>query len=84
MCLLSVRLSERYTHRPNNVTVLKQPTEEEIQNIPDDMLSKVMTDVRDTVEECLRKGGSHLTNTVFKNELKICACKTILCVHYAC
>jgi hypothetical protein len=26
----------------------------------------VLADVRDRVEECPRKGGSHLTNTVFK------------------
>jgi hypothetical protein len=45
--------------------VLQQRIEEEIQNLPDDMLRKVMAD-RDTVEECLRKGGSQLTNTVFK------------------
>jgi hypothetical protein len=55
-----------YTHRPNNVTVLKQRTEEEIQNIPDDMLRNVMTDVRDRVEKCLRKGELRLTDTVFK------------------
>jgi hypothetical protein len=46
--------------------VLKRQTEEEIQNTLDDVLSKVMADVRDRVEECLRKGGSLLTNTVFK------------------
>jgi hypothetical protein len=71
-----------YTCRPNNVTVLKQPNEEEIQNIPDDMLRKVMADVRDRVEECLRKGESHLTNTVLKNKFKICLCKVLFCVHY--
>jgi hypothetical protein len=54
-----------YSRHPNNVTVLKQRIEE-IQNIPDNMLSKVLADVRDRVEECPRKGGSHLTNTVFK------------------
>jgi hypothetical protein len=43
--------------------VLKQPVEEEIQNIPYDMQRKVMADVHDTVEECLRKGGSLLTKT---------------------
>jgi hypothetical protein len=46
--------------------VLEQPKEEEIQNTADDMLRKVMADVRDRVEQCLREGGSHLTNTVFK------------------
>jgi hypothetical protein len=35
-------------------------------NIPDDMLRKVMADVRDRVDECLRKGGLRLTNTLFK------------------
>jgi hypothetical protein len=53
------------TSHPNNITVLKQRIEKEIQNIPD-MLSKAMADVRERVEGCLRKGGSHLTNTVFK------------------
>jgi hypothetical protein len=33
---------------------------------PDDMLRKMLADVCDRVEECLRKGGSHLTNIVFK------------------
>jgi len=60
-----------YAHCPNNVTMLKQRTEEEIKNIADFMLSKVMADARDRVKECRRKGGSHLTNTVLKKELKI-------------
>jgi hypothetical protein len=34
------------------------------------------------VKECRRKGGSHLTNTVLKKELKIWVCKMLLCVHY--
>jgi hypothetical protein len=56
-----------HTCIPNNVTVLKQRIEEKIQNIPDNTLRKSMADVSDRVEECLRKAGSHLTNTVFKN-----------------
>jgi hypothetical protein len=33
------------------MSLLKQPNEEETQNIPDDMLRKVMADVRDRVDE---------------------------------
>jgi hypothetical protein len=45
---------------------------------PGDMLA----DFHDIVEECLRKGGSQLTNRVFKNELIICVCKMLLCIAY--
>jgi hypothetical protein len=69
-----------YTRRPNNVTVLKRQTEEEIQNTLDDVL---MADIRDRVEECLRKGGSLLTQCS-KNELNICVRKMLLFVPYEC
>jgi hypothetical protein len=38
-----------FTHRPNNVTVLKQRIYEEIKDITEDMLRKVMADARDRV-----------------------------------
>jgi hypothetical protein len=72
-----------YTCRPNNVTVLKQPNEE-IQNIPDDMLRKVMADVRDRVEQCLRKGGSYLKTRVQKTNSKSVFAKCFCLYNYAC
>jgi hypothetical protein len=61
--------------------VLEQPKEEEIQNTADDMLRKVMADVRDRVEECLREGRSHLTNTVFKKMNSKSIFEKCLCVY---
>jgi hypothetical protein len=64
-----------YALRPNSVTVLKQRIEEEIQNIADGIMHKVMADVSDIVFNSVQKLNS---KSVYSN----CFCAYIMHVEW--
>jgi hypothetical protein len=55
-----------YAYRPQNIAELKLRILEEIDSVPVKMLRCVMGNMCSRLEECLRKGGGHLEDVVFK------------------
>jgi hypothetical protein len=55
-----------YADCPRNIETLKANIRRAISNIPEDMLSRCMQDVRRRCEECLRKNGEHLSDIIFR------------------
>jgi len=53
-------------HRPHTVQQLKDYIREEIQEIPVNMLRKVMENVRKRAEMCVKYNGAHLSDIILK------------------
>lgn len=58
--------SRVFKSKPRNIEELKRNIRQEIEAIPQDMLQRVMADFVRRLEECVEKGGGHLTHTIFK------------------
>jgi hypothetical protein len=64
-CLKStVVISKRRT-----IGVLKQRVKEEIAAIPEQMTRRVMENLPESFEQCLRNCGGHLRDEIFKNKM---------------
>jgi hypothetical protein len=59
-----------YAHRPHIIQELKDCIREEIQGIPENMLSKVMDIVRQRAEMCVTSNGAHPVILSSKSDLK--------------
>ena len=55
-----------YAQRPHTVQQLKDYIREEIQEIPVNMVRKVMDNVRQRAEMCVKYNGSHVSDIIFK------------------
>ena len=55
-----------YRNKPTNITQLKAAIEEEIQPIGQEMLNRAMNNLRHRAEICVRSGGQHLKDIIFK------------------
>jgi hypothetical protein len=55
-----------YAHRPHTLQQLKDYIREEIQEIPVNMLRKVMDNVRQRAEMCVKYNRAHLSDIIFK------------------
>ena len=61
-------LKERiYKKKPKTIDELKIRIIEEIDNIPQTMLVRVMKNFRERLEECFNNEGRHLNDTTFKS-----------------
>ena len=52
--------------KPTNITQLKAVIEEEIQSIGQEMLTRARNNLRYRAEICVRSGGQHLKDIIFK------------------
>ena len=55
-----------YEHRPTTIPALKQAIADEIKRIPQEVITKVMNSFRSRLERCVRCGGGHLHDVLFK------------------
>lgn len=55
-----------FTTRPRTVDELKQRIRDEIHNIPVEMLQRSMRNLQHRFQECIRTGGRHLKDVIFK------------------
>jgi hypothetical protein len=55
-----------YAHRPHTLQQLKDYIREEIRVIPVNMLRKVVDNVRQRAEMCVKCNGAHLSDIIFK------------------
>lgn len=58
--------SRVYVNRPRTLEDLKANIRAEIDNIPVDMLERVMTNARNRLIQCIDDGGRHLPDMIFK------------------
>ena len=58
--------SRVFISKPRTVAELKKSTKEEIAAIPDQMTLRVMENLGVRLKECLRSGGRHLSDVLFK------------------
>ena len=56
-----------YTTRPRTLAELKQRIQEEIRGIPAEMLQRAMGKLNGRLKECIRRGGRHLQDIIFKH-----------------
>jgi hypothetical protein len=61
--------------KPRTIEELKQRIKEEIAATPEQMTRRVMENLRERSEECLRNGGRRLNDDFFKNKM---ACTELL------
>jgi hypothetical protein len=55
--------------KPTTIEELKQRIKEEITTIPEQMTCPVMENLRGRLEQCLRNGGRHLNDEIYKNKM---------------
>ena len=55
-----------FVHRPHAIQELKDYIREEIHSIPQDMLQKVMDNIRVRAEMCFRSNGAYLSDIILK------------------
>jgi hypothetical protein len=55
--------------KPRTIKKLKQRIKEEIAAIPKQMACRVMEYLQERLEQCLRNGGRHLNDDIFKNKM---------------
>ena len=55
-----------YHNKSTNITQLKGAIEEEIQSIGQEMVTRAMNNLRHREEICVRSGGQHLKDIIFK------------------
>uniref|UniRef100_A0A8C4XDY3 Transposase n=1 Tax=Erpetoichthys calabaricus TaxID=27687 RepID=A0A8C4XDY3_ERPCA len=58
--------SKVYTTRPRTLDELKQRIRDEIHSIPAEMLQRSMKNLNSRFQECIRTGGRHLKDVIFK------------------
>ena len=58
--------SRVFVSKPRTVAELKQSIKEEIASIPEQMTRRVMENGGVRLKQCLRKGGRHLSDVLFK------------------
>uniref|UniRef100_A0A673C512 Uncharacterized protein n=1 Tax=Sphaeramia orbicularis TaxID=375764 RepID=A0A673C512_9TELE len=58
--------SKVYTTRPRTLDELKQRIQDEIHSIPAEMLQRSMRNLNSRFQECIRTGGRHLQEVIFK------------------
>jgi len=56
-----------YTTRPRTLDELKQRIQEEIRGIPAEMLHRAMGNLKGRLNECIRGGGRHLQDVIFRH-----------------
>ena len=56
-----------YTTRPRALDELKQRIQEEIRGTPAEMLQRAMGKLNGKLKECIRRGGRHLQDVVFRH-----------------
>ena len=56
-----------YTTRPRTLDELKQRIQDEIRGIPAEMLQRAMENLNGRLKECLRRGGRHLQDVIFRH-----------------
>lgn len=59
--------SRVYTTRPRTLDELKQRIQDEIRGIPAEMLQRAMGNLNSRLEECIRTGGRHLQDVIFRH-----------------
>jgi hypothetical protein len=57
------------TSKPRTMEELKQKMKEEITAILEQMTRRVLENLWERLEHCLRNGGRHLKNEIFKNKM---------------
>ncbi|KAG5318135.1 TC3A transposase, partial [Pseudoatta argentina] len=55
-----------YVDRPRTIDHLKNNIRDAIANIPIDMLRRVDENFKERLNQCMRDGGRHLTDVIFK------------------
>ena len=58
--------SRVFTSKPRTIAELKQSIKEEIATIPEQMTRRVMENLGVRLKQCLRNGGRHLSDVLFK------------------
>ena len=58
--------SRVFTSKPRTIAELKQSIKEKIAAIPEQMTRRVMENLGVRLEQCLRNGGRHLSDILFK------------------
>jgi hypothetical protein len=61
--------SNIFISKPRTIEKLKQRMKEEIAAIPEQMTHQVMENPRKRLEQCLRNGGRHPNDEIFKNKM---------------
>jgi hypothetical protein len=59
-------MSKVYETRPANIAELQQKILECIQEIPKEMLQRVMTAFPSRLQECIERHGGHIQSVIFK------------------
>ena len=59
-----------YVDRPRTIAHLKNNIRDAIANIPIDMLQRVDTNFKNRLHQCIRNGGRHLPDVIFKTMKK--------------
>jgi len=57
-----------YVDRPRTIDYLKSNIRDAIANIPIDMLRRVDENFKKRLNQCVRDGGRHLTDVIFKTK----------------
>jgi hypothetical protein len=60
--------SNLFISKRRTIEKLKQRIIEEIAAIPEHMTRQVMENLRESLEQCLRSGGGHLRDEIFKTQ----------------
>jgi hypothetical protein len=60
--------SKAVISKPITIEELKQRMKEETAAIPEQMTGRVIENLRERLEQCLRNDGRHLNDEIFKNE----------------
>ena len=58
--------SKVYARKPRNIDELKNKIKEEIASIPLEVIHRVVENIRNRLEECLKRDGHHLEDIIFK------------------
>ena len=66
--LLGYLKSRIFISRPRTIAELKQSIKEEITAIPEQMTHQMMENLGVRLKQCLRNGGRHLSDILFKTE----------------
>jgi hypothetical protein len=64
--LWSYHKSNILMSKPRTIEELKQRIKEEIATMAEQMTRRVMENLRESFEQCLRNGGRHLNDVLFK------------------
>jgi vacuolar-type H+-ATPase subunit E/Vma4 len=76
--------SNVYRNKPRNIQELKDSIRQEIATVGEEILGRAMQNLKERLEECVQKEGRHLTDVIFRKQLKNVQqklhCKTFLFV----